>query len=75
MTRDWALNAAAQDSAYLITPRARERAIHILAEDSSAEADAARVILYDGMSQQGNPMRNECTLREWCDAVEILGCS
>jgi hypothetical protein len=74
-TRDWAIRAAAHDSAYLITPKARERAITILVSDNSPEADAARVILYDGMAQQGGiPMRAECTLSEWSEAVEVLEC-
>lgn len=72
--KDWAIRTAAHDSAYLITPKARERALGILAGDSSAEADAARVILYDGMAQQGNSMRVICTMTEWCEAVEVLEC-
>lgn len=78
--REWALDAARKDASYLISPRARASAIQILHGDHSSEADAARIILHDGGSQQGErspigdlPYLPATNLDTWREAANVLG--
>ncbi len=76
--RDWALAAAKQDASYLISPKARHRAMHILKHDKSNKAYAARVILHDGGRQQGGDGPNglpymSASMDVWREAAEALG--
>ncbi len=71
--RDWALGAAKQDATYLISPTARQRAIVILKNDKSSLADAARVILLDGMAQQTGLTTQTASMDVWREAAESLG--
>lgn len=53
MNRLEAIRAAHHDSSWLISPKARHRALIALDGDYSGEAEAARAILNDGGVQQG----------------------
>ncbi len=76
---DWALKAAKQDASYLISPKARHRAMTILKNDTSHAAYAARVILHDGGCQQGGtgidgmPYMVCASMDVWREAAELLG--
>ena len=67
-----ALRGALQDSAYLVTPKARLRLLKVLNGEDSPEANAAQLILKDGGLQQGTHESTGSTLGEWADAVDIL---
>ena len=76
--RQWALDAAKRDATYLISYRARQRALDILSSDESNEADAARIILHDGGAQQGGADRSgmafsSARMDAWRHAADILG--
>lgn len=73
--REWALGAARMDASLLISPRARERAIGILAmEPLTPETRAAMLILGDGGAQQGTEgYQFAPSLRAWRDAADTLG--
>ena len=69
-----ALKAALMDSSYLITPRARERALLTLDAYNDPVVNAARTLLLDGGGQQGtNPVPWMLTLTRWAECVDILG--
>lgn len=76
--RDWALKAAKQDASYLISPTARNRAMHILKDDTTNEGYAARVILHDGGRQQGGSDAKgmpwmSASMDVWREAADALG--
>lgn len=76
--RDWALKAAKQDASYLISPKARQRALTILKSDTTNEAYAARVILHDGGRQQGGDDPKgmpymSASMDVWREAADALG--
>ncbi len=73
----WAKGAAKQDASFLISPTARLRALDILKNDYSNEADAARVILHDGGAQQGGVTNKglpyiSASMDVWRDSADIL---
>ena len=74
MSREEAIRAARLDSANLITPAARKRALKALTRDQTKVGLAAKLILTDGGQQQGLfTRRRSCTMSEWGKAAETLG--
>ena len=74
----WALQAAYQDSRYLISPNARVRALHILRNAGAKETAvymAAVALLLDGGEQQGThkgPYHGPDMLQIWSEDMNLL---